>query len=145
MATQCRIKYNPADWVIDVAQGNTMEELQKTSFFAKQPNDLLATVNTTKDGAGLDILPDSYSVSIWKEFSMLQKREFSDLLRNPAGIVINVVVTGVLSVIFGVIFFGIGRKDRSDFSVSKDDQRWWRFWWQPVSLTLCVYNCWRIL
>lgn len=110
-------QYNPADWIIDVAQGYTLEELQNnTSFFAKQPEKWLANIAPADSGKEFEA-PVQDSVSTWKEFSLLQQREWHGLLRNPASIVINVVVTGILSMIFGVIFFDIGNKDRSEYSV----------------------------
>ena len=110
-------QYNPADWIIDVAQGNALEDLEKSSFFSTSPDNLLDEIATKNPADEGPQTPTQDSVSVWKEFTMLQQREMTDLVRNPAGIVINVVVTGILSVIFGVIFFDIGNKDRTEYSV----------------------------
>ena len=120
-------QYNPADWVIDVAQEYHMkttddddESTSDNGFFAPEPPELLAGISTdtTKvEDSVKAVAASNDSVSTWKEFTMLQHREMNNLRRNPATIVINVVVNGILSVIFGVIFLGVGRKDRADFSV----------------------------
>ena len=117
-------QYNPADWVIDVAQEYNMTTTDEPStsngFFAPEPPELTAGISTDTnkvEDSVITVTASNDSVSTWKEFTMLQHREMNSLRRNPATIVINVVVSGILSVIFGVIFLGVGRKDRSDFSV----------------------------
>ncbi|CAB9516113.1 Putative white-brown complex homolog protein 30 [Seminavis robusta] len=109
-------QYNPADWVIDIAQGITLEELEKAHFFASAPDNLLLAARK-EDAAETVETPQDEHVSMWTEFVMLQNREMADLRRNPAFIVISIVVTGILSLIFGVIFFDIGRQDRSEYTV----------------------------
>ena len=111
--------YNPADWVIDVAQENSMEDLQKSEhgFFADAPKDLLLPIVNKNDVIAPVVVQSNDSVSSWKELVMLQQREIVSLHRNPVPILINVGVTGTLSCIFGVIFLDVGRQDRSDFSV----------------------------
>lgn len=105
--------YNPADWVIDVSQSNSVEDLKKTSFFAQEPrsNRIVA-----QEGMTLNF-PEQDPVSIWSELKLLEQREFRDLKRNPVMIIINVCLTSVLAAIFGVMFWDVGRKDRSDIIV----------------------------
>jgi hypothetical protein len=109
--------YNPADWVLDVAQINSVEELERKGFFGSMPEGHLANIIFSKQQEALDI-PDRHHVSRWTEFLHLQKREAYTLHRNPGTMVINVGTTSFLSVVFGVIFFGVGREDRTQFSVS---------------------------
>jgi ABC-type multidrug transport system ATPase subunit len=112
--------YNPADWILDIAQMNSMEELSSRSFFSKQPDDLVPTITSGRlKHFKNDVLklPEKNSVSVWQEFKLLQQREMLNLRRNPASIIINVVASGILSVIFGVIFLGVGRADRANYSV----------------------------
>eukprot|EP00522_Entomoneis_paludosa_P001388 CAMPEP_0172475348 /NCGR_PEP_ID=MMETSP1065-20121228/69819_1 /TAXON_ID=265537 /ORGANISM="Amphiprora paludosa, Strain CCMP125" /LENGTH=673 /DNA_ID=CAMNT_0013233547 /DNA_START=69 /DNA_END=2090 /DNA_ORIENTATION=+ len=114
-------QYNPADWVIDVAQGHDMEELTKARFFSDEPatfvSEAQAKRDATTDKQLVEMIHGGTSVSKWKEFLMVQQREMAGLTRNPASLVITVVATAVLSVIFGVIFFDVGRQDRADFTV----------------------------
>ena len=104
--------YNPGDWVIDVAESNDIEELKK-SFFRVEPED-----NIVVPKAGIElVLPDRDPVSIWREFMLLEEREFREIKRNPGLAIINVSITGVLAFIFGVLFWDIGRTDRSTMIV----------------------------
>lgn len=109
--------YNPADWLLDVAQINSVEELERQGFFGQMPAGHLANISSSKQQQALDI-PDRQHVSQWTEFQHLQKREAYTLYRNPQPMMINVGATSFLAVIFGVIFFGVGREDRAQFSVS---------------------------
>merc|ERR1711933_123663 len=52
-------------------------------------------------------------VSIATELQYLLNREFRDIQRNPLMTVINVVITSILAAIFGLMFWDVGRKDRS--------------------------------
>jgi len=102
--------YNPADWVIDVSEMNEIDDLKKTTFFPSEPKD---NKIVSKEGAKLEI-PEQNPVSIFTELRYLLNREFRDIHRNPLMTVINVVITSVLAAIFGLMFWDIGRKDRSE-------------------------------
>ncbi|KAL3928441.1 MAG: hypothetical protein SGBAC_012649, partial [Bacillariaceae sp.] len=105
--------YNPADWVIDVSEMNEIDDLKKTTFFPSEPKD---NKIVPESGNTLEI-PDSKTVSIFVELKYLLRREFRDIKRNPLMTVINVVITSILAAIFGLMFWDIGRKDRSEFVV----------------------------
>jgi len=106
--------YNPADWVIDVSETNDMDVLKKTSFFPSEPKEEKIV---PESGETLQI-PDSNPVSIDVELKYLLFREFRSIKRNPLLTIINVVITSVLAAIFGLMFWGVGRKDRSEMIVS---------------------------
>ena len=123
--------YNPADWLLDVAQTKSIDELEKCGFFPAQSKEYTdGTIVVKKeghaDGGGnengcqLTELPklSKGNTNLWIEFKLLQQREFRNLCRNPFPIIINVVVTSILACIFGVIFYNVGRQDRSQFHVS---------------------------
>jgi len=99
--------YNPADWVIDVSEMNEIDDLKKTTFFPSEPKD---NKIVSKEGSKLEI-PEQNPVSAFTELRYLLNREFRDIHRNPLMTVINVVITSVLAAIFGLMFWGIGRKD----------------------------------
>ena len=110
-------QYNPADWVIDVAQEFNLAELDddsqaaryKHGFFTKEPPEFTADIAVKGTQEDTDVVPvTNDSVSSWKEFTMLQHREMNNLRRNPATILINIVVNGILSVIFGGTTFEKG-------------------------------------
>jgi hypothetical protein len=121
--------YNPADWVLDVAQIHKMEELESKGFFGKAPEWLLefSTTNplVTEKQPPPPPLEDPQHVSMWPEFKLLQRRDIKGIYRNPTQMMINVGATSVLSVIFGVIFFGVGREDRTQYPVSRGLSREW--------------------
>jgi ABC-type multidrug transport system ATPase subunit len=104
----CPSNYNPADWVIDVAESNDIATLQK-SFLQEEPEDNKVIA---RDGVEL-VIPDRNHVSIWREFVLLEEREFREIKRNPGLAIINVSITTVLAFIFGVMFWDIGKMDRS--------------------------------
>jgi hypothetical protein len=58
------------------------------------------------------------AVSFMTQQSMLLQREINSMIRNPAPMIANVCITAVLALIFGIIFFGVGREDRTNFLVS---------------------------
>lgn len=116
--------YNPADWFLDISQIHSMGELEDKGFFGKAPAGLLDEVssNTDDDVSGkahLKSADNAQKVSILEEFKYLQQREMRTLYRSPTQMLINVGATSVLSVIFGVIFFDVGREDRAQYPVSK--------------------------
>jgi len=102
--------YNPADWVIDVSEMNEIDGLKKTTFFPSEPKEHAIV---PKAGDKLEI-PDQNPVSIMVELKYLLQREFRDIKRNPLMTIINVVITSILAAIFGLMFWDIGRKDRSE-------------------------------
>ena len=106
--------YNPADWVIDVSEMNDIDELKKTTYFPTEPKE-----HKVEESGGTLQIPDSKRVSIIVELQYLLRREFRDIKRNPLLTVINVVITSVLAAIFGLMFWDVGRKDRSEAMVSE--------------------------
>ena len=110
--------YNPADWVLDVAQINSVEELERKGFFGQMPAGFLAIITSQQQQQEALDIPDRQHVSQWIEFQYLQKREAYNLYRNPGPMMINVGATSFLAVVFGVIFFGVGKEDRAQFAVS---------------------------
>ena len=106
--------YNPADWVIDVSEMNETDDLKNTTFFPSEPKD---NKIVPESGWTLEI-PDSKPVSIFVELQYLLRREFRDIKRNPVMVIINVVITSILAAIFGLMFWDVGRKDRSEMIVS---------------------------
>jgi len=109
--------YNPADWVIDVSETNNIDVLKNTTFFPSEPKNNNKIV-PKESGDTLLKIPDSKPVSIFVELQYLLRREFRDIKRNPMMTIINVLITSILAAIFGVMFWDVGRKDRSEMMVS---------------------------
>jgi ABC-type multidrug transport system ATPase subunit/ABC-type polysaccharide/polyol phosphate export permease len=101
--------YNPADWVIDVSEMNDIDALKKTTFFASEPKEHKIVPKEQK----LEV-PDQNHVGILTELKCLLQREFRDIYRNPLVTIIGVTITSILAAIFGLMFWDVGRKDRSE-------------------------------
>ena len=107
--------YNAADWVLEVAQSNKMEDLKASNFFKDEAQviDGPSSIIQNLDPETKSKITKVITVGIMTEFQLLQDREVKKIVRNPFGIVLNVGITAVLSIIFAVIFLGIGREDRA--------------------------------
>ena len=119
-------QYNPADWILQVAQENNIAELEDAGFFPSPPDSKkLATEKTPLVTADKKAMPFTQTtscaqnehVSMWTQFCMLWDREKISLIRNPTAMIISVVMTFFISIVSGVIFFKVGQEDRTDVLV----------------------------
>ena len=108
--------YNPADWILDVAQGESIEMLETHGFFPEEPSSHDFTEYRDYDRASMKRELNKASCCV--ELEMLLEREKNNLIRNPAPMIANVLITAFLSLVFGVIFFGVGKENRADILVS---------------------------
>lgn len=90
-------KYNPADWIMMVAQKNTEEELDKAGFFPKDERNLGEAKLASKVSGEVDALGNSIHdkkshsnmakrVSVFTQIRMLYGREFTNLGRDKASV-----------------------------------------------------------
>jgi hypothetical protein len=109
--------YNPADWIMEVAQQYSQEELLNEGFFAKDERDIpQAIVPKEKElleslgvSAHEDISDDEWMhVGFGTEAKMLFKRELIHTTRNKKGVGARFAFTTFLSLLVGNIFFGVG-------------------------------------
>lgn len=115
-------QYNPADWILDVAQGESMEMLESHGFFPEQNSESSKDIASYKDFDRRSSMKREVHKTSWcVELEMLLERERNSLIRSPAPLIANVVITAFLSVVFGVIFFGVGRDNRNSMLVSYHD------------------------
>jgi len=112
--------YNPGDWVLDVAQTNEISDLTKGGFFLDCGNIVQTITNTTaseeedegkQESATTSVVP---TASMWTQLVLLSQREKTSLIKNPAPMLINVFITTFLSVVFGLLFYQIGTRDRAN-------------------------------
>lgn len=54
------------------------------------------------------------AASFWTQLRLLLEREKISLIKNPAPMIINCSLTGFLAFVFGIIFYQIGTKDRTN-------------------------------
>mmetsp|Transcript_30128 Transcript_30128/g.61539 ORF Transcript_30128/g.61539 Transcript_30128/m.61539 type:complete len:665 (-) Transcript_30128:343-2337(-) len=121
--------YNPADWIMEVAQQYSQQQLLKEGFFAKDERSLPAAV-VLKEVDLLNSLGvtwhDDASEDEWKhvgfymQVGMLFKREVIHNWRNKKGVGARFVFTAFLSLLVGSVFFQVGAEgsyyDPSEFN-----------------------------
>ena len=107
----CPMNYNPADWVVDVSQVHSIEDLEAKGFFITHADKSKPTNQEEFK------LPHFSHVSMWTELILLLQREKTALVKSPLPMIINVCLTGFLSIVFGVIFYGIGKSNREQLLV----------------------------
>ena len=108
--------YNPADWIMTVAQRYPEQQLETDGFFKADNRDLGAALGSKE---GMDALGntlhrtnlgvDLRSVSVGTQTLLLFKREFTDLKRDIPSLAMRFGITIFLNVLFGVIFYGVGK------------------------------------
>lgn len=109
--------YNPADWIMEIAQQYSQEQLLEEGFFAKderelpeaivpKENELLRSLGASSHE---DISDDEWKhVNFLTEAKMLFKRELIHTTRNKKGVGARFAFTTFLSLLVGNIFFGVG-------------------------------------
>jgi ABC-type multidrug transport system ATPase subunit len=119
--------YNPADWIMEVAQQYSQDQLLQEGFFSKDERNLSPAI-IPKDSELLDSLGVSRHEDIsddeWKhvgfgtEARLLFKREIIHNSRNKKGVGARFALTTFMAFLVGNIFFGVGNVD-SFYDVSK--------------------------
>jgi len=109
--------YNPADWIMEIAQQYTQEQLLKEGFFAKDERKLSPAITPKQsellDSLGVsaheDISDDEWKhVGFFSEVMLLFKREVVHNRRNKKGVGARFAFTTFLSTLVGCIFFQVG-------------------------------------
>jgi len=104
--------YNIADWMLQVAQTNSMEDLDKAGFFeeaAKKSSGARASTKTASTSSPTE------QVGIGIQIKLLFGREFKKIRRDKLSLVIRIVSSGVFGLLFGAIFYGVGNSDYFEF------------------------------
>jgi hypothetical protein len=102
-------QYNPADWILDVAQQHDIVDLERAGLFAKQQT------NKFDDSVpDYPSIPSNVQAPLSIQLAMLLEREKIALVKDPASIIINASITAFLALIFGIIFYQVGAKERDD-------------------------------
>lgn len=111
--------YNPADWIMNVAQSVEMTELISDGFFPKDSRNIGEAFETAGGGSKHDVLGitthsreegfDDRPVSFGTELSLLYKRELTNFRRDTTALFTKIFLTGFLGVLIGVIFLNVGK------------------------------------
>jgi len=115
--------YNPADWIMNVAQTVETKELETDGFFPTDERDI-GMPFTADDGDGKDALGitvhskdanvDDTPVGIGTEISLLFVREIKNTTRDVAALGARFGFTLVLSTLIGIIFLNVGETDNAN-------------------------------
>eukprot|EP00934_Nitzschia_sp_Nitz4_P005064 Nitzschia sp. Nitz4//scaffold82_size85912//3498//7449//NITZ4_005123-RA/size85912-processed-gene-0.90-mRNA-1//1//CDS//3329558781//5054//frame0 len=115
------LKYNPADWVMYVAQSVPIDELDQKGFFIKDTRDLPEAFTGKvegKDSLGITMTEndlagkvDHRPVGFVTQLSILFARELRNLQRDTASIGARFGLTIFLGILVGVIFYDVGAAD----------------------------------
>mmetsp|Transcript_23277 Transcript_23277/g.28595 ORF Transcript_23277/g.28595 Transcript_23277/m.28595 type:complete len:633 (-) Transcript_23277:357-2255(-) len=116
-------KYNPADWIMHVAQAIPEVELKQANFYQQNPNNLGSGLNFDRasnrelslGGLNTDQV-DLRHVSFLVEVGWLFSREIRNLTRDTVAVASRYGLTFILSILIGLIFNGVGKTDSADYS-----------------------------
>eukprot|EP00980_Cylindrotheca_fusiformis_P027773 scaffold22559_cov111-Cylindrotheca_fusiformis.AAC.12 len=117
-------KYNPADWIMNVAQSVPIDELNKLGFFPederKLPDPGTEIYIDGKDESGHvdgdELLGDveTRRASLLTQMNLLYTRELRNIARDKGAIGARFGLTIVLSLLVGIIFYDVGVADSAD-------------------------------
>jgi ABC-type multidrug transport system ATPase subunit len=109
--------YSTAEWLLDVAQSNPLDELESHGFFPPPEQRADWESRSLLDVTEIRQQTLGNHVSWLVELELLFLREKNTLIRSPAAMLVNVGAIAFLSVVFGAFFYGIGREYRADLLV----------------------------
>lgn len=107
--------YNPADWILILAQERSDTELEENGFYTLEKDcDNEKIKEHDLPASALKEENDNERSSMWLQLVLLMEREKRNVLRNKSLTIINICVTGFLAFIYGLFFWGVGKIDRTD-------------------------------
>lgn len=123
----CPPHYNPADWVMNVAQSVPMKQLDKRGFFPSDQRDLgeafkpgegrdelgITITKHTAEGSN-ELTKEDMPVGMLTQIGMLYKREVTHLTRNKGALAARFGLTTFLALLTGIIFLDVGEQDSND-------------------------------
>jgi ABC-type multidrug transport system ATPase subunit len=113
--------YNPADWIMNVAQANTIKQLDQDGFFPKDNRELpepFVKAIDGKDELGITLTDhhlsgdfDDRPPHIGVQIGMLFTREIRNIKRDTAAVGARFGLTAFLGLLIGLIFKDVGEQD----------------------------------
>ncbi len=116
--------FNPADWMMSVAQSVPVDQLDADGFFPKDEReigeafeaedgkDVLGMTNTRRGIRADDSRPDDRSPGIATQISMLFTRELVNIKRDVTPLIARFGLTIFLGILVGIIFLDVGQESR---------------------------------
>ncbi|EEC84378.1 hypothetical protein OsI_30929 [Oryza sativa Indica Group] len=145
--------YNPSTWMLEVTStlqeqitGVDFTQVYKNSELYRRNKNLIKELSTPHDGSSDLLFPTKYSQSfVIQCLACLWKQRLS-CWRNPPYIAVNFFFTVVIALLFGTMFWGVGRKrERAShmysplpYALGQRIPIWWRwyYWICPVAWTI---------
>ena len=128
------VNYNPADWMMNVAQVLSETDLASAGFFAEDTRGMETAFHEGiegKDALGITITGhakepgfDMRPVGIFTEIKLLFDRETKNLVRDTNAVAARFGLTIFLSTLIGVIFLNVGETNSAEQSVRFPHPRW---------------------
>jgi len=121
--------YNPADWIMNVAQSVDIDQLKADGFFPEDTRKLgeaFESGNSKHDALGItthsdNSVLDDRPVSFFTELRLLFTREITNFRRDTTALITKFGLTTFLGVLIGIIFLGVG--DTSNESINNINSR----------------------
>ncbi|XP_052166849.1 ABC transporter G family member 46 [Oryza glaberrima] len=112
--------YNPSTWMLEVTStlqeqitGVNFTQVYKNSELYRRNKNLIKELSTPHDGSSDLLFPTKYSQTfVIQCLACLWKQRLS-YWRNPPYIAVNFFFTVVIALLFGTMFWGVGRKRQS--------------------------------
>ncbi|EEE69493.1 hypothetical protein OsJ_28924 [Oryza sativa Japonica Group] len=145
--------YNPSTWMLEVTctlqeqiTGVNFTQVYKNSELYRRNKNLIKELSTPHDGSSDLLFPTKYSQTfVIQCLACLWKQRLS-YWRNPPYIAVNFFFTVVIALLFGTMFWGVGRKrERAShmysplpYALGQRIPIWWRwyYWICPVAWTI---------
>lgn len=107
--------YNPSDWIMDVAQRNTVKELDSQGFFLTDERALetaTEAVEEEEESSPQKLQKPGFLTQI----KLLYKREALEIKRNVPATGARFGITIFINILMGLIFKGVGSTDAAQYS-----------------------------
>ncbi|KAL3808107.1 hypothetical protein ACHAXA_001013 [Cyclostephanos tholiformis] len=111
--------YNISDWILQVAQTNTIDELRSSGFLAVDDDDERTAIVASRDVKRMSTIASSDGstravaehVGLVVQTRLLFDRAIKQLFRDKLSFVIRIVVNLAFGLLYGCIFLSVGRSD----------------------------------
>lgn len=109
----CPDSYNPSDFVMSLCQSLTVDEVENKQMFVAPPSTFHAEKDSSMKLDDQEIVFTTES-SFMKQLGWLTYRELTNTRRDVAALIGRFMVTFILNLLFGLIFYNAGERDNAD-------------------------------
>jgi ABC-type multidrug transport system ATPase subunit len=122
------INFNPADWVVNVAQKYAIPDLERAGFFQDDDREVMPPTiplkgqnllgeplsNRLNSIMGKNDDDDDKTPGLWAQVKLLYRRELTYMYRFPLPLYARFGFTAFLSCLIGIIFYKVGDASQAD-------------------------------